>query len=301
MAANYFRFYVWLVDTLYSRGPQTLNELETLWRNSALNDECKPLANRTFSNWRRAIENLFGLEIVCDRRTNRYRIELPEDVCGSRIHRWMIDTLRLNAQVLESKNLNRRIVFEDVPSSSPFLQTVLQAMRENRVLEGVYAGYRMTEARDFVLEPYFLRLFKRRWYLYARKGNDDAPHRFALDRFQSLAVGKASFEFPTQADASAFFSGSSDLRHYPDEMPCWVRLKADRMQANYFRSLPLHPSQQEDGSAEDGSVLFRYFLVPDYDFRQDVLSFGLQVEILEPETLRAEFREQVMKLWKKYE
>ena len=32
--------------------------------------------------------------------------------------------------------------------------------------------------------------------------------------------------------------------------------------------------------------IFTYHLAPDYDFRQDILSFGDKVEVLEPEELR---------------
>ena len=35
-----------------------------------------------------------------------------------------------------------------------------------------YQGYRMDEERTFELEPYLIREFKRRWYLYGHKDYD---------------------------------------------------------------------------------------------------------------------------------
>ena len=58
------------------------------------------------------------------------------------------------------------------------------------------------------------------------------------------------------------------------------------MQTKYFRSLPLHRSKEEVETHEDYSV-FSYFLTTDYDFKQDLLSFGKEVEVLEPKELRS--------------
>ena len=39
-------------------------------------------------------------------------------------------------------------------------------------------------------------------------------------------------------------------------------------------------------SAVMNQSFFSYFLTTDYDFRQDVLSYGKEVEVLEPESFR---------------
>ena len=50
----------------------------------------------------------------------------------------------------------------------------------------------------------------------------------------------------------------------------------------------------------DKYSVFTYFITPDYDFKQDVLSFGDKVEVLEPKELREEMKEIVKKLNKIY-
>jgi predicted DNA-binding transcriptional regulator YafY len=71
------------------------------------------------------------------------------------------------------------------------------------------------------------------------------------------------------------------------------------MQAKYFKSLPLHYSQEILEETNEYTI-FQYFLTPDYDFKQDVLSFGASVEILEPEHLRNEIGEMVTELNRRY-
>jgi predicted DNA-binding transcriptional regulator YafY len=57
----------------------------------------------------------------------------------------------------------------------------------------------------------------------------------------------------------------------------------------------LHHSQEEIETQEEFSI-FTYHLAPDYDFRQDILSFGDKVEVLEPEELRNNFIEMINNL-----
>jgi predicted DNA-binding transcriptional regulator YafY len=68
---------------------------------------------------------------------------------------------------------------------------------------------------------------------------------------------------------------------------------------DYFRSLPIHPSQREVETCGDFSV-FAYRLMPSYDFMQEIISHGEEVEILEPDYLRDEMRERVELMLKLY-
>ena len=70
-----------------------------------------------------------------------------------------------------------------------------------------------------------------------------------------------------------------------------IRLKVSEAgnKRKYFRSLPLHPSQNEVERYTDYSV-FEYRLYPTYDFFQEVLSHGAEVELLSPEWVRGELR-----------
>ena len=300
MAKNYFKSYIWLLETLQSRGPLTLKELQSLWLRSSVNDDGKELAPRTFSNHLQSIADIFGIEIECDRRDNTYHIKNEGEIGGSDIRNWMLEALSLNSLLNESAGLKDRIIFENVPSSQKYLTTIIQAIRDKKVLHAVYKSYRKTGEEELILEPYCLREFKKRWYLFAHKGNDDVPHMFALDRFQSIEIGKTKFTLPKKFNAHEFFSGVYGTRVYPDMKPVFVTLKVSEMQANYFKSLPLHQSQEILMETPQYTI-FRYFLTPDYDFKQDVLSFGPSIEVLEPGQLREEFKRTILEIARNYE
>lgn len=204
----------------------------------------------------------------------------------------MLAALRLNSLLNESAGLKDRIIFENVPSSQKYLSTVIQAIRDGKAINVTYQSFRKQAPETLVLEPYFLREYKRRWYLYAHKDDDEGPHMFALDRIQSMEIGKTDFSLPEEFNARGYFAGIYGPRVYPDMKAETVILKAYGMQPKYFKSLPLHQSQEIIEETLEYTV-FKYFLTPDWDFRQDVLSFGTRVEVLEPERVRKEIGENV--------
>jgi predicted DNA-binding transcriptional regulator YafY len=159
----------------------------------------------------------------------------------------------------------------------------------------------MDEERTFELEPYFIREFKRRWYLYGHKDYDKdfKPHMYALDRMLSVEVLPDTFKLPTDLDAKAWFQSLYGIRKYDDMKRQQVLLKVYGKQVRYFRSLPLH-SSQEEVETHKGYSVFAYNLAPDYDFKQDVLSFGDTVEVLEPVGLRESIAEIVQKMANNY-
>ena len=300
MAKNYFKSYIWLLETLQSHGRLTLKELQDLWLRSSVNDEEKELAPRTFSNHIQAIADIFGIDIVCDRRDNTYHIDNEGDIGGCDVREWMLEALSLNSLLNESAGIKDLILFENVPSSHKHLTTVIQAIRDKRVLEVKYRSFRKDHDESLILEPWCLREFKKRWYLFAHHDGIEGVHMYALDRIISAAVGKGKFKLPKKFNAHEMFSGVYGTRLYKDMKCETVFLKADAMQSKYFRTLPLHCSQEEVETTGDYSV-FKYFITPDYDFKQDILSFGEYVEILEPEHLRKELGEIISKMFGKYD
>ena len=254
MAKNYFKSYVWLLETLQSRGALTLKEIKDLWKQSSVNEEGKELATRTFSNHISAIADVFGIDIVCDRRYNTYYIENLEDVGGNSIREWMMDALCLNSLLNESVSLRDRVIFENVPSGRKFLATIIQAIRDNKKLEICYKSFRQVETVSMIVEPYFLKEFKRRWYLYAYKGDPDGPHIFALDRMIMVDVLPDEFAVPAKFMSGDYFRGVYGISVYPNVKVENVSLRVSVEQVQYLRTLPLHESQVEVVTENDYSI-----------------------------------------------
>ena len=299
MAKNYFKSYVWLLETLQSRGALTLKEIKDLWKRSSVNEEGKEFATRTFSNHISAIADVFGIDIVCDRRYNTYYIENLEDVGGNSIREWMMDALCLNSLLNESVSLRDRVIFENVPSGRKFLATIIQAIRDNKKLEICYKSFRQVETVSMIVEPYFLKEFKRRWYLYAYKGDPDGPHIFALDRMIMVDVLPDEFAVPAKFMLGDYFRGVYGISVYPNVKVENVSLRVSVEQVQYLRTLPLHESQVEVVTENDYSI-FEYDVKPNYEFMRDILALGSSVEVLAPMDLRKKVKDEINKMIENY-
>ena len=64
-----------------------------------------------------------------------------------------------------------------------------------------------------------------------------------------------------------------------------VVIRVSEDQVKYYRTLPLHHSQEE-GESGDGYTEFTYRIVPTYDFTRELLSKGDTIEVIRPSWLR---------------
>ena len=300
MAANLFGRYVWLVDILLRYRRLTFQEISDLWQNSGLSYK-EPLPLRTFHNHQKAILDIFGVEIKCDAGDGyRYYITEPERLRGNNLHSWLISSYATLNQIQADSRLEDRIIYEDIPSGQTWLTCIAEAMRHNRGINITHQGFGKPYPSTFEIEPYLLKVVKRRWYVVARcpyysdrnraKGikPNDVYRVYALDRIYDIEDTGKTFKMKKNFDANQYFEGCCGVIT-SDEPIQRIVLLAYGGFADYLRTLPLHESQQEI-EGDDESTLFEYHLKPTFDFYQLVLAQGDQVEVLEPESVRNEMR-----------
>jgi len=128
-------------------------------------------------------------------------------------------------------------------------------------------------------------MFKRRWYLLCRLVDKNDFRIFALDRIRELDCTEESFTYPNGFQPNDYFSNYYGISTDGYSQPTTVRLKAYCELPNYLRSLPLHTSQREVATDEKCAI-FEYFLIPAFDFVQEILLHGDQIEVLAPLELR---------------
>lgn len=91
--------------------------------------------------------------------------------------------------------MKNRIVFEEVPSGVQFMDLVIDAMRSGRVLAMEYQAYNWEHSKDVLLEPYFVKLFRHRWYLIGINREYKAFRSYSLDRIKRIALSEETFNF----------------------------------------------------------------------------------------------------------
>ena len=288
-SSDIFKEYVWLVKTIWQARRITLEELSRKWQACDLSYG-KPMSRSTFNRHRKAVEDIFGILIECDRSAgNLYYITNTDDVEDNSVTSWLASTLATDCIISEYRSVHNRILLEPVPYAGKTLQTIIEAIKYNRKVELIYQAYGKT-AKQYLLAPYCIRLFKQRWYMlgYFTDKNGKAKYRlFSFDRMVKAELSEQSFRMDKNFDCKAFFSEYYGIMT-DDSVKCQrIVIRAHGAEAYYLHDLPLHHSQREIKST-DSATDFELYLRPTPDFLAAVFSRAGRVEILSPKELKDE-------------
>ena len=299
MAKDLFQRYIWLVDTIYQSGKITFKEINDKWLRSAYSDGV-PFSKRTFHNHRDAIEELFDINIECERKGGyHFYIENVDDIEKEGIRNWLLNTFAVKQLIDESHDLKHRILFEEIPSGRIYLSTIIEAMRDSVEVKINHHSYWYDEPKNYTLQPYFVKIFKQRWYVIGFCTERKAIRTFALDRILHLETTNVKFKMPDNFEAKDFFAHNFGIMHGKEEELSIIEVKINSYHSNYIRSLPLHASQKETEQTKDYSI-FEYHLIPTIEFKQELLSMGTNVEVLAPQKLRDEIKDDIREMQKLY-
>lgn len=300
MASNLINKYVWLVETIYKATRITYEEINEKWIRSEISEGVE-LPLRTFHKWRIAVEEMYGLIIECERKGGyHYYIANAEELKTGGIRNWLLNTISVSNLLIENQHLKDRILLEEIPSGQDYLADIIEAMKKGCCITITYQSYWRDESNTFIVEPYCVKLFKQRWYVAARSPYYNKVMIYSLDRILHLELlADERFKMPDSFNPMEYFGEYYGVIIDSDYDVEKVKLKVSAEQANYLRSLPLHHSQQEIQQTGEYSI-FELKIRPAYDFIQEILLHGEDVEVLEPLWLRKEVAQKVERMWNKY-
>lgn len=297
MSKTLFKNYIWLLDTIYSSESITFEEINRKWQRSALSDG-NEMPLRTFHNWKEKVQEIFEIKIECKKSTNEYFIGNSEDLQKNSMKAWLLNSFAVSNLLQESSQIKNRISLEEVPSGLQFLTVILECMKVNVKLQISYKSYHEKHPSTFKISPFAVKLFKQRWYVIAESDIKEL-RIYALDRMKSVEKTKVKFTLPNDFDAEIYFADCYGIINDKNIKTTAVKLKASAYQSHYLRDLPLHHTQKEIETNKDYSI-FEYYIKPTYDFIQETLKYGKEVEVLSPDTLRSEVSQILNNTLKKY-
>ena len=294
--------YIWLVQTFIDAGPDGLSlpEIADRWTARYGGSD---YPRRSFNNHREAVAEVFGIEIACNRSTNRYYIDAGESAVDKRESvDWLINTFTVNNLLsLGKERLSGRVAVEDIPSGHKFLVPVMQAMLDNAVVELTYRKY-MSEGEEIRhVRPYAVKEHAKRWYIVGLSEEADAIRVYAMDRIVSMTPTGNHFRMPKEFNVDELFEASYGIYPPEDEPPVLVTVRTTPREAAYLRDLPIHPSQLYIGEDNDGRSLFVFRVIPNPDLVMELCKRGSRLEVMSPEPLRQQVMQELRNALKMYE
>ena len=284
MVTELLQKYIWLVHTFIRAGQNglSLNEIEDRWESRF----DLPYSRRTFNNHRKAVEEVFGIRIECNRSTNRYYIDYSEDVSNANDESaWLINTFTVNNILsLGKQRLSGRVSVEDIPSGHLHLTGIMEAMTEGLEIEIDYQKYTAANAESLTLRPYAVKEFAKRWYLIAFCIERNGLRVYGLDRVRDLRTTSRNFKMEKGFDVDDLFATSFGI-YLPEEKARTITFKVPERDALFLRDLPIHKSQTEV-ERKDGYVTFSIFVCPDKNMLMEFCRYGSRLEVLSPADIR---------------
>ena len=289
MISKTFNRYIWLMNTLLQYKQLSYEEINALWRECYLGDGAS-LPLRTFHQHKSAVEELFGIEIKCNASNGyKYYISTLDTLKNDSIRKWLLNSFTLSNMITAGHNMKGRILFEEIPSGTEYLQTVIEAMQKSKELQVDYQpfyGHRET----FNIQPYAMKVYHQRWYVVGYIKELGSIRNIALDRTLEMNLSATSFILPKDFDAEKYYANTVGIFVNEDLKPTKVKIRAYGVQTEYLRSLPLHSSQKERASKYGEFCEFEYKLCLTPELSSQILAMGENVEVLEPIELREEIK-----------
>lgn len=207
-------------------------------------------------------------------------------------------TKMFKAELLDDKSVGQ-VVFPDVPASQgmdwfPILFPAIKNRRQVSIEYHKFDG----DVSTRTIHPYYLKQFRKRWYAVALDTVDDAVKTFALDRIEKCSLLTKKYKLSKKEDPKAMFEnviGLFEKTKKPERIEIW----SESYNANYLRTLPLHPSQKELRK-EAGGVIFELNVVNNYEFRQEILRMGANARVLSPDHVVEEMKNTIKEILDSY-
>ena len=287
---RYYNRYVWLMNTLLQARKISFDEISSRYERDW---GCK-LPKRTFHQYKKDLEEMFDVLILCDTHHGyQYYIANIDDFKTDRSRQWLLNSFCASNLVQAGEQIKERIVYEDIPESPEYLSFIIDSMKRSLKLEIAYQSYQDENQSVHTVSPYCIRLFHQHWYLLGYSDQRKAVLHFALNRMQNLAIIDEPFVYPADDfSPEAFYQFYSGI-YVDDNLPLeTIRLRTYDKLWCYLRALPLHQSQAEIAQT-DSYVDFEYTLRVTPDFIQELLKRGKQIEVLEPKSLRDRMKKEL--------
>jgi len=239
-------------------------------------------SQRTLQRDIQGIASVFEIEITSDKSRNKYYIkEDIKDIQTSRIR----ENYELVNAIRMAKGFVNTLIFENRRHlGTEHMAGLIYAIQNNLIAEFHYLKFWDDSHSNRKVKPISLKEARNRWYLVAMDEKDGNIKNFSLDRIQELNITQINFK-PVSYNAHKAFEDSFGIINGTNEKATEVILSFTPQQGRYIKSLPLHHSQNliQENNKE---IRFSYFIKPTYDFRMELLSYGDQVKIIQPECLK---------------
>lgn len=214
---------------------------------------------------------------------------------------------------LGNTRLRQIISFSNNPylKNSNLLGTLFDLISNEVVIRLSYHTFADPTVRSIAFHPYLLKQYNDRWFLLGAADDDGKILTFALDRIDKVESLPEKKYVPFPDDLSNRFEDIVGVTLYEDRPIEHIVFWVSDASKDYITTKPIHESQTSiKGEAEnklrgkypqlDGGAFFSIDCIQNYELIRELCSFGKELIVLEPSSIRDKAFKRISMMVDKY-
>ncbi len=204
------------------------------------------------------------------------------------------------AQNPTEESVENYVQFETVLETvgTEFLAPLLSAIKEKKIVTFDYTSFATEKTKPRQVLPLLLKEYRNRWYLISYSLIKKKVITFGLDRMSNVVITDDYFFDKIKFDPDLYFKHSIGITSFEDK-PNKVIFKLDKIGSKYIESQPIHHSQKllKEGKKRN---TYQIKVLLSEELKRLFLSYGNQLEVLEPKELRDQLKIEITELAELY-
>ena len=263
-------------------------------------------APRTLEKDQQDIESYYGLRIKFSHPNRGYYLNQQKDEDFSDFRQFLrllerCERLAFLTHASDVLNTGKYLLLEENHTLQGLhhMPTLWEALRSQRQISFTYQAFHSLEPKRYQVDPLVIQEYRNRWYLAGWDQEEERFKTFGLERMQEPILA----DTPVQGDRRSQFISLTEsalgVFVSPEDEVELLVLHFHSQIAPYIRTVPIHRSQKLIQENQKG-LWIELRLIINLELEREILSYGEQVEVLEPIWLREKVRERAEMVLKKY-
>jgi predicted DNA-binding transcriptional regulator YafY len=197
---------------------------------------------------------------------------------------------------LKSNSENKIIGFDENQylKGVEYISSIYNAITNKQVLNIKYRSFKQSVDLNFEINPYYLKQYNNRWFLFGLNEELNQITNLALDRIEHIEITKKPYRL-NRINFDEYFEDIVGVSIPINPEVVKLTLKIANNLVPYITSKPIHGSQKLKIKSEFFSII-ELELILNYEIEALLRSYGSEVEVIEPEDFRNKMSDEILKL-----
>lgn len=211
----------------------------------------------------------------------------------------IVDRVTIAANPLDEK-IQDHVQFEKGINTkgNHFLSSILEAIQNIKLVTFEYTSFATNKSKERTVTPLLLKEYRNRWYLISYDEEKGRIITYALERMENVQISQLKGTIPDDFSPDNFFEHTIGITTY-DAKPEKIELKANNLAAKYIESQPFHHTQKTVKVGKN-KTLFSLKVIVTEELIREILSYGGEIEVVSPQSLRDKIVDRVVDMIKNY-